>query len=77
MKSGGKPFAVVADVQLDDAVFGGRRQRHVAGAVTERVLDEIPERLLEPHAIAAQAEPRRRVDREGAGRPPSPSTRSA
>ena len=45
--------------------------------MTERVVDEVPERLLEPHAgRRARSSPAARRPR-AAGRPPAPATRSA
>src|SRR5262245_33757146 len=43
-----EPLALVADVQLDHAVVPGREEGHRAAPVTERVVDQIRKRLLEP-----------------------------
>src|SRR5207244_43775 len=53
--------ALVLDLELDPPVDPGRPQRNAASAVAKRVVDEIAERLLEPQAVAANAQARRRL----------------
>ena len=43
--------ALVEDVQLDDTVLLQRSELDLAAAMAERVVDEIPQRLLEPEPV--------------------------
>ena len=46
--------ALVGDVQLDAPVVFVRPQTHRSGSVTQCVVDEIAERLLEPQEVAGE-----------------------
>ena len=59
-----KPVALVLDRQLHAPIGAGCPQRDAAPAVAERVVDEVAEGLLEPQAIAADGQARRRFARE-------------
>ena len=51
--------ALVGHVQLDVPVGPLRRQPHLSTAVPERVVEEVPERLLEPDPVSAHPARRR------------------
>ena len=53
---GREAAALVEDVQLGDAVAPFGLQRNASAPVAERVVDEVAERLLEPHAIGLDDE---------------------
>src|SRR5207237_1768625 len=72
-ESGGEAPAAVGDVELDESVPVFRAQPNRAAAVTERVLDERSERLLDAQPVHVDRNARRRsLDRAtgtmGAGR---------
>ena len=48
---------VVSDVELDVPVSAGGLQRDLVAAVAERVVDEVAERLFEPHSVAGDSQP--------------------
>src|SRR3954451_14682174 len=49
---GREPAALVADVDLDSPVLGSRPNAHRPLPMAQRVLDEVPECLLDAHAVA-------------------------
>ena len=51
--SGAKPGAAVGDLQRDAAVVRRRAQDDVAGAVAQRVVDQVAERLAQPQRVGA------------------------
>ena len=51
--------ALVRDAKLDHAVRRRRLESHQARAVAERVVDEVPERLLEAESVAVESHARR------------------
>ena len=51
-----EPAALVAHAQLDGAIDRVRRQRDNALPVAERIVDQVPECLLQPKAITAEPE---------------------
>jgi hypothetical protein len=60
--------AIVEDVQLDMAVGGVRAQRDRAGSVTQRIVDEVRQRLLDAGDVGRQQWVVTRLD----GDPPAP-----
>src|SRR4051794_27586791 len=60
----GEPPALVANVELDAAVASRHAEDDPAGAVTERVLDEVAERLLCAKPVDVELEVSVRLDLE-------------
>ena len=46
-----KPVALVADVDLDHGADLGQLEGYLSGAVAKRVVDDAPQRLIEPQPI--------------------------
>ena len=59
---GGNPAPVVRDLERDRPVVAPRGHADVTGPVPERVVDQVPERLLDPQDVDVRFEGRGDVD---------------
>ncbi len=78
-KLGREAGALVADVKLHGAVLREGTERGEAAAVTERVVDEVAERLVEAGSVADELHAPRRLHRDASRRsaPATPASSSS